>query len=231
MPGSDPIPLYLFAKAPQPGKVKTRMQPALGGESCAALATRMLEQSAARVGESWPGPKILCVAPDRQHPLFQRLAAKFGFSLLEQADCDLGGRMLAALQHGLAGCDRAVVMGCDVPYIGGEILARAWQEMQSANNVMGPAEDGGFYLLGVDRLPIAAFEGVAWGSSKVGQQVIRQGRQQGLEFRMLPTLRDIDVIGDLVWLARSQPGYGDLLPEMEPERERSPGNGGAACNG
>lgn len=208
MTGLHDIPLYLFAKAPEPGKVKTRMRPQLDNDACAALATRMLVQSASKVVRHWPGPRILCVAPTLDHPRFHELEQEQSFRLLKQIDAGLGDRMLAALADGLEQFGQAVVMGCDVPHIDGAILQQAWRLMQLGDNVIGPAEDGGFYLLGVNASPARAFTGIEWGGDQVASAVLRQGLEEGIAFTHLPTLRDIDRYDDLLWLVDRDIEYG-----------------------
>ena len=86
MPANPSIPLYLFAKAPEPGRVKTRMQPYLDPDMCAALAAQMLDDSARQVSLFWPGRRILCVTPNSSHPQFDRLRREADFEVTEQID-------------------------------------------------------------------------------------------------------------------------------------------------
>lgn len=213
MPANPSIPLYLFAKAPEPGRVKTRMQPYLDPETCAALAAQMLEDSARQVSRFWPGRRILCVTPHAGHPHFDRLSREADFEVTEQIDADLGDRMIAAIASGLSQSGSAMVMGCDVPHLDGAILEQAWTWMQGGHNVIGPALDGGFYLLGCHGLPVPAFKGVEWGSSSVLETVVRQAKQGGMAFSVLPELQDIDRPSNLRWLAQQDNRYRRFIPD------------------
>ena len=215
------MPLYLMAKAPVPGKVKTRMAPRLGPEQSAQLAHLMLAQTVAAACRHWPGVVTLCVWPDPDHPAFTQLAAKHGIKITTQIDADLGARMMAALKRGIADAGGAAVMGCDVPHCPGEILARAHALLVGGENPLGPAADGGFYLLGlrpgadadadetdVEESPLdALFSGVHWGGSAQLDEVRARATVAGLRFCELPTLRDIDRYPDLEWLAGIDDAY------------------------
>ncbi len=158
------IPLYLFAKAPLPGQVKTRMSPGLTPQQCADLAVMMLEQSMAKVANSWPGRKVLAVTPDPDHPVFRKLVSVHGFETRIQAAGDLGHRMWDMLTSGIKSAGAAVVMGCDVPQIPEGLLFRAHEDVLSGLNVIGPARDGGFYLLGIGKDSPAPFDQINQGA-------------------------------------------------------------------
>jgi rSAM/selenodomain-associated transferase 1 len=204
---SVPIPLYLFAKAPEAGKVKTRLERYIGPQACAELALAMLQQSARKVAKFWPGKLVLCVSPASNIPVFEQLSEELGCGIEVQIGAGLGDRMINALNHGISLAGKAVVMGCDVPQITEEIFHHAWRALQAGEHVIGPAADGGFYLLGTYGLPNSAFEGVEWGGNRVLRQVIAQAQAVGHDFHMLSQLRDIDRYEDVVWLATQNLGF------------------------
>ena len=207
MTNASSVPLFLFAKEPLAGKVKTRMQPNLSPPNCALLAETMLEQSIRKVVDYWPGKLILCVTPNVKAPVFESLAAMYGCGLFEQIAGDLGSRMLHALQYGLDLAGSAVVMGCDVPHIDQPTLAKAHTEMIKGNNIVGPAEDGGFYMLGVHDSRPELFADIHWGGEKVLVDVMRHAKRLDVGFVELPRMRDIDRWEDLIWLARHDQTY------------------------
>ena len=207
------FPLFLFAKAPVAGRVKTRMQPALTAEQSAELATEMMWQSADKVSTFWPGNFTLSVTPDRSHRLFSQLVEKYNCAVCDQIDGDLGVRMGAVLSSGIAATGGAVVMGCDVPQIPPGVLQQAWSWMQQGYNVIGPATDGGFYLLGLHKFDHALFDQVVWGESEVLNRVLEQAETLGLTFQKLPTLFDVDEIADLMLLVEQEPRYQMFLPD------------------
>ena len=211
------MPLYLMAKAPVPGKVKTRMAPHLSPEQSAELAHLMLAQTAAIARRHWPGPVTLCVWPDPDHPAFTELAQQHHLTVTTQINADLGARMMHALRDGLARAGGAAVLGCDVPHCPGEILARAHAMLVGAENPLGPAQDGGFYLVGLQRggddTPGDAtrfdglFNGIRWGGRGQLVEVRVRARAAGMRFCELPVLRDIDHYADLEWLAAMDDAY------------------------
>lgn len=201
------IPLYLFAKEPEAGKVKTRLAPKIGHSNCARLATQMLQQSAKQVTENWLGELVLCVTPCTEAPVFIEMRKQWRCEATLQRGSNLGERMLDAMQQGIDKVGAAMVMGCDVPHISPQILQQAFAAMAGGENIIGPAEDGGFYLLGMHQLEPLLFENITWGGNQVLSGVMKNATNCGIEFTSLPTLRDIDLWEDLVWLARRDEDY------------------------
>ena len=215
MNDSADYPLYLFAKVPEPGQVKTRMQPELSPGQCAALAEMMLEDSMAKVAATWSGRRVLAVLPKPNHPLMEDLAQRYGFSLQPQEGGDLGERMANALSAGMKTFGGALVLGCDVPHLPPSLLVTAYQSMVRGHNVIGPAEDGGFYLLGLcgrnHVLPSRMFLDVAWGGSEVFATVMGNALIQGVELAELELLSDVDNYADLAAVAEEMEGYRQFL--------------------
>ncbi len=201
------LPLYLFAKAPIPGLVKTRMHPYLSENQSAQLATLMLEQSVDKVCRFWPGKLILTVSPSINDPLFQNFARNNNLDLEVQISGDLGQRLLFVLRNGIEQHGGAVVMGCDVPQITNEILVQVHRLLAAKNNVIGPASDGGFYLLGLSRLDEGIFEGVDWGGNQVLSRICGNFQRLGIAVSHCAELRDIDNWDDLCWLGSQDQRY------------------------
>ncbi|MBX2869351.1 MAG: TIGR04282 family arsenosugar biosynthesis glycosyltransferase [Acidiferrobacterales bacterium] len=211
MPDNHLFPLYLFAKEPVAGQVKTRLASKLGHDDCAQLAEQMLRQSAEQVGEHWQGRWVLCVTPTVEAPLFRQMIDEHQCEIHLQRGQDLGDRLRHVLDAGVREAGACIVMGCDVPHISGDILRQAFEELTAGNNVIGPAEDGGFYLLGLQDAVQNLFDHVAWGESKVMERVMENAACSDRKFVMLPTLRDIDLWDDLVWLAQEQTQYASYI--------------------
>ena len=211
------IPLYLMAKAPLPGEVKTRMQPHLGRRQSARLAQLMLEHTVDTACRHWRGEVTLCVWPNPDHPVFTRLAGKHQLAVTTQIDADLGTRMMQALKQGIARSGCSAVMGCDVPHCPAEILAEAHAMLVRGENPVGPAEDGGFYLIGLHRADESLFRGVNWGGGAELEQVRERAQCAGLRLAELPPLRDIDHYPDLEWLAGIDDAYRRFLPAVSSE--------------
>ena len=211
MASNSPIPLYLFAKSPVPGKVKTRMQTHLTPDLCAALAAEMLLHSVESITRYWPGVLVLCVTPNCDDPYICEISKRYNCEVIPQIDADLGGRMMQVLEEGIKAAGAAVVMGCDVPHISRQILVQASAYLQAGENIIGPAEDGGFYLLGLRSPCPDLFEGVTWGGDNVSSEVLRRAELAKVTMKKLPVLRDIDRWEDLKWLGTTSKRYSQFL--------------------
>lgn len=194
--------LIIFVRQPIPGQVKTRLQPDYTPEQAAEIAAFMIRATVELVASAWPGPISLYASPDPEHPLLRGLGEEFGIRLASQAGADLGARMLHALREGIAREGCAAVMGCDVPHCGWEAIDQANDWLARGLNVIGPAEDGGYYFIGLQEARPELFEGVAWGGHDVLAATLSRAASLDMEFEMLPLLRDVDTAADLWLVAR-----------------------------
>lgn len=196
--------ILVFAKAPVAGAVKTRLVPALGPEGAARLHARLVRRTVAQVSACGIAPLELHVAPDGDHPLFRSFAAA-GVTVVEQRGCDLGERMHAALAAALAAAEFAVLIGTDCPALDCAYLARACDALARGHPaVLGPAEDGGYVLIGLRRPAPTLFTGIDWGGPRVLAQTRRRLAELGWEAAELPTLWDLDRPADLQRLAAAE---------------------------
>lgn len=126
-----------------------------------------------------------------------------GFHLLPQVGKDLGNRLANSFsQLFSSGIKSAVLIASDVPDISPAIVDEALSALESHDIVLGPAHDGGYYLVGMNRLNKALFKGINWGSEDVLQDTLNRVAEFNLSFYLLPTLIDIDSADDLrLWLA------------------------------
>lgn len=202
---SDGIPVLVFTRAPVPGKVKTRLIPAIGAERAVNLHRAMLWRSVVTAVDSGVGPVELWCTPDTTHPYFADLERQFGLGLYVQSGEDLGERMHRALQSRLddAGC--ALLVGTDCPFLeAGDLRTAADVLREGADAVIGPAEDGGYYLIGVRQSVAEIYAGVPWGSHQVLARSRENLRDLGWSWHELVPRRDVDRPEDL-------PGINDLL--------------------
>ena len=160
----------------------------------------------------WPGPRILAALPGVDAWPFPALCKRFGFDALPQQGNDLGQRMLQAMGVGVAEYGRCAVLGCDVPHIPGSILLEASRTIESGRTVIGPAVDGGFYLLGTGIDDAALFEGITWGAADVRECLLSNLTALGENWQLLPELRDIDTWEDLQWLAANDRVFSRFAP-------------------
>jgi hypothetical protein len=194
--------IIVFARAPVPGEAKTRLIPALGAEGAARLHARLVERTLATACAAGVGAVELCCAPDAAHPFFAACAARFGVALTAQGAGDLGARMHRALAAGLP----AALVGSDCPAMTPDYLRAADAALRDdCDLVLGPAEDGGYTLVGANRLDPGCFGHIAWGGAGVMAAQRLRLRACGLRWTELAPLWDVDRPGDLERLRVLQP--------------------------
>jgi len=200
--------ILVFAKAPVPGSCKTRLIPALGASGAAKLAATLLQDTIERAAGAQLAPIELWCAPDATHPVFQALAARFDLRLASQRGVDLGERMQKAAASGLAQSERVLLIGTDCPGLDADYLQQALLALAEQPAVLGPADDGGYVLLGLRREAISAlpalFATMAWGSDRVAAITRERLRAAGLSWTELSSLADIDRPEDLGRLVQDQ---------------------------
>jgi len=202
------LPLFLFAKAPIPGKVKTRLQSHCSAEQAADIAKVLLEESLFQATTHWPGKVYLSTALDVNHPFLQAMCDKYKVQLVEQCAGDLGEKMHGAFKSfGYP----AAIMGCDAPHIKGDDFVRAHSLLLSGQPVLGPSEDGGYYFIGLPDSQIALFQNVDWGTDVVLSQTLDRASEQAVDFQMLTPLNDVDEWQDLVDVAKGFPSLALLV--------------------
>jgi len=190
--------VIVFARAPEPGKVKTRLIPVLGEGGAAALHRRLVAHSLRAARDATLGPVELWCDPDTRDTFFFDCEREFGVSLHAQGEGDLGARMERALGAALTRAARAILVGSDIPGLSAQYLRDAERMLLAGNDaVIGPAEDGGYVLIGVSRCDPRLFRGISWG----GPEVLAQTRERFAALRWrsseLAVLRDVDRPEDL----------------------------------
>lgn len=196
--------LLLFAKPAVPGRVKTRLIPALGAVRAArlhaALVARSLEVSRA---SSW-GRVELCVAAPRSHGLFRALAREGPVPCRVQSRGDLGRRMDSALRGALRRAPYVVLIGSDCPTLEAADLEAARRALERGRDaVLGPARDGGYWLIGVRAPAGFLFRAMPWGTARVLDLTRRRLRRRGWRWCELEPKDDLDKPADLRRLRRS----------------------------
>ena len=197
-----PVTIAVFARAPVPGAAKTRLIPALGALGAAHLHTELTEHALAQAVAAGLGPVELWCAPDCAHPFFAACARDHGVALREQPPGDLGARMLFAFEQARG---PLLLMGSDCPSITVDDLracARALEE--GADAVFLPAEDGGYGLVGAAGPIPQIFAGIEWGGERVMAQTRDRLASEGLTWREVRTVWDVDRPEDLRRLARER---------------------------
>ena len=185
--------MIVFAKAPQPGAVKTRLVPLLGAEGAAALHAKLVKRTLDTVRAAALKPVELHCAPDIEDPFFRFCDGQYGVILEPQASGDLGARMLCAFGKALATHARALLIGTDCPALTARHLRQADRALrEGADAVCVPCEDGGYALIGLTRVDARLFEGIIWGGESVMADTRARLKQLGWTWRELETLWDVD---------------------------------------
>ena len=182
----------MFAKAPVPGEVKTRLAAILGAYGAAALHSGLVRHALATALAVRAGEVELCCAPDTSHPFFARCAAQFGVPLAPQRGADLGSRMREAIERALASGAVSIVIGCDCAALKAVHLRAAADALARHDAVIIPAEDGGYVLIGLAVAIPAIFEGIDWGTPAVLRQTRERLGASKVTFVELPALWDVD---------------------------------------
>ena len=196
------VALCIMAKAPEAGQVKTRLWPLLSPEEAAELSHCFIRDKAAQVREAARAEPFVAYAPDDAGAAFQAPAP--GFTLLPQRGGDLTARLLSVLAHLFAGgFDAAILLDSDTPTLPAGLLERAVTLLASGEHdlVLGPSEDGGYYLIGLRPLHPEIFEGMPWSTPTVLEETLRRACALGLSTLRLPPWYDVDTDADLARLA------------------------------
>jgi len=187
--------LIIFAKNARAGHVKTRLAETIGDEQ-ALVIYRELVDIAAKTIEQVNVPYIVYYSDDSRS--LDRLSAG-AVDTKTQVGKDLGERMFNAFTDCFAlGYQRIVLIGTDCPTLTNTHIQQAFNSLNDTSVVLGPAEDGGYYLIGLKMAVAELFEGVNWSSPTVLRETIERCTQQHFTFSLLPTLRDLDTFADLI---------------------------------
>ncbi len=194
--------IILFTRFPQPGRVKTRMIDRLGPQGAAELHTKMTEQVICQIQPALQTRKIqlqIYFCGGSQQEMTDWLGGNW--TLCIQQGSDLGQRMEHAFaQETQRGAGRILLIGSDCPDITADIIISGLKKLNSHDLVLGPAADGGYYLIGL-RAPgnknSILFNSINWGTDQVLEQTLTQAKKGGLSYTLLPQLHDIDRPEDL----------------------------------
>jgi rSAM/selenodomain-associated transferase 1 len=197
---SESLPaLAIFARAPVPRQAKTRLIPLLGPRGAAdfhaALVSDVLQKVNALGSQVVP---YFFLAGGR-YPISSSLS---DCTLVRQRGVDLGERLEHAFRRLLKRHHRALVIGTDSPLLSGRVLLRAVEELRSADAVLGPCPDGGFYVIGLRRLVPGLFDSVRWGSASACRDMRQSLLAHNYSCAMLEPVDDVDRPSDVVRLRR-----------------------------
>lgn len=200
--------LIVFVKYPEPGKVKTRIALKFGAQKAAELYSLIAGSVIEEVSGSDKYETAIYFDPPESEDRIRRWLRRNDVSYEPQSGGTIGERMSNAFDRVFSsGAEKAVLIGTDIPEITRETVTDAFRLLEYEDAVIGPAEDGGYYLLGLKKTAPLLFSGIEWGSETVLEQTIDRFRKLDLAYKSLDTLRDVDTAGDirpglLEWLTR-----------------------------
>jgi rSAM/selenodomain-associated transferase 1 len=211
-----PQRLLVFARLPERGRVKTRLAAAIGEERALAVYEAMLADVLAGVGESSPETEIEVLWAPTENADGDSLRRAFGErSLAMQTGATLGDRMSMAFSERFFfhRTQKVVAIGVDEPRLTRALIDHAFALLDSCEWVVGPATDGGYYLIGCRSAAFdtSIFDGIAWGTADVLQTTVAKIATAGATLATLPERSDIDVAEDLDrFIAGARDANGEL---------------------
>lgn len=221
--------LILMLKFPTPGTVKTRLEPALGRQRACELHRALVRQTLAEVARFSSRVPVavevrLAGAPGAAAG---RAWLGEGVMIRDQGEGDLGERMERAVRCAFAEkANEVVVIGGDCPQLTAEHLAAAFAKLAHSDVVLGPAADGGYYLIGQRRPLPVLFHGIRWGSTEVLVQTLAVARAHSIAVAQLATLHDVDLPEDLPFWAKTpaaraagRTGLSIIIPALNEEAQ------------
>ncbi len=191
--------VLLFVRAPEKGKVKTRLARVLGDESALEYYKDFVEKELEMLRRG-NFDTVVCYCPSESKAAVEKWLGKER-ELIPQSGRDLGERMSGAFASAFfMGYEKALLIGSDLPDLPIAIIGEAFEKLECANAVIGPALDGGYYLIGFcdGSYSKSVFSNIPWGESQVFEKTIRRFREESLRHHILPAWRDIDDYDDLL---------------------------------
>ena len=185
--------LLIFTRAPIPGKTKTRLIPLLGAQGAADFHQTVLQSTLAEAkAANFGSIEIWCDA-ENGHPFIKQCSMDYSCRIKIQQGKDIGERMRHAMDTALTENEFVVLIGSDCPAITTDILNQSLQHLSNGvDAVLGPAIDGGYYLIGLKKAQPDIFQGIAWGESDVAERTRQNFIRIDLNYTELEALIDID---------------------------------------
>ncbi len=192
MNAHDDMRIVVFAKAPHPGKVKTRLMPAFSASAAAQLHAALVIHTLQTLTTNQRWPVELWCSPSDRHDFFQRCAQRFPITLHTQHGEDLGARMRVAAEAALQRSAHLMLVGTDCPTLCADDITLCAASLYDHDAVLGPAEDGGYWLLGLQRVDGQLFHDIPWGSGRVLAHTRTRLQELGWRWHELKTRWDVD---------------------------------------
>ncbi len=203
--------LIVVAKRPAPGQTKTRLSPPLTPEQASALYECFLQDTLDQMRQVDETQRLIAYLPQNEQDYFRRLAPDF--ELILQNGHDLGGRLDNALTDCLSqGYERAVIMDSDSPTLPPTFLSQAFTTLANgADVVLGPCDDGGYYLIGIKKPAPRLLREVQMSTATVTADTLAIAKEEGLSVSLLPTWYDVDDGASLMRLIKELDGIDSQI--------------------
>lgn len=185
-----------FCKHPEPGMVKSRLANDIGANEAAKVYRIMLKTTLENVcGHEFD--VLLYCYPNSNHPTLQAHATNFSLTLHSQHGKDLGEKMWTAIDSNLSTYKNLVLVGTDCLLIDANYVYKAFEQLNNGSNVvLGPSEDGGYALIGANKIDISIFQDISWSTDNVFQQTLKNLQKLEWKYSCLSIVRDLDDIDD-----------------------------------
>lgn len=194
----EKITLIVFLKYPEPGKVKTRLAKDVGEEQAAEIYSKMATTILEQVTGSTGYGIIIYYDPPEKLDEIKNWLRKYDLLYSAQSGKTLGNRITNAFKEVFdKGADKTVIIGSDCVDVDSDTIKEAITVLKYNDVVLGPAEDGGYYLLGLKKHRPEIFKDIDWSTERVLKQTIEKILENNLSYRLLKILKDLDNVNDL----------------------------------
>jgi rSAM/selenodomain-associated transferase 1 len=190
--------VLLFVKSPEKGKVKSRLSAAIGEEIALDIYKSFVLDILETVERAGYPLSIWFYPPEAKEIMSTWLGK--GFVYMPQEGDDLGERMRNAFHRSFSeGLDKVILIGSDIPDIRDSVIDEAFGSLENSGAVIGPASDGGYYLIGFSKSTFMpdVFRGIPWSTESVFQETVRILERPGFRIHVLPEKSDVDTLDDL----------------------------------
>jgi uncharacterized protein len=198
--------IVVMAKQPEPGKVKTRLCPPLSPEQAADLYEALFLDTVSLVSGIEQTDLFVAYDPDTARNFFSRIVSS-SVKCIPQVRGDLGDR-LVKISHQIffLGYGKIIILASDTPLLPQDVIRSAIERLDEIDVVLGPCDDGGYYLIGLRFCAPALFAGIPWSTSQVLDRTIRRAQEAGMTWELLPPCYDIDTWEDAERLRKDLKG-------------------------
>lgn len=178
-----------MCKAPELGKVKTRLAASVGDEAALRVYSAMFEHVLQRTADA-PCEFVICFDGN------ENVLPQSDYITIHQRGTDLGERICNAVKD-VGSFEKCVVIGTDAPFLDADTLRNTFRQLSSSDVVVGPSFDGGYYLIGFNTVNNRLFDQITWSSDRVLLETRERCTELGLRAELLPPMIDVDTLGDI----------------------------------